>query len=427
MPHLHPVSFQFKELSFLFNLLSASDVIMTTVDALSKLTRSELETLLREVNLSTNGAEKKDLAQRYISFVANESAATAPALTEEAITDTLATAEFGARIGLSAACIEFLLSEELRSVKDIKILGENAQFPQNIVMLKLGDREKLAKFLRPSLYATQGVRQPVGLRFSGNMLPQQEDLRERLQRAQPDSKVTHTSRSPSRENENRRRDGRHTHRRQRSRSSSSSGESDSTIENNLLDELPHQTRELPQPHKFVNPRGKAGGKKKLVAADLSCNDLFAGKLRIAIRLARSPQEKHAFALLEFLEHLEYIASQRIYFTDYAVVLFDDEFRRYASAEKTHLNDFQFRHAVAAHYFNSEFRRRQDPKLPISRSYYSQNSTGTSAGNDEPTFRIKTACRDYNRTTCTRNPCKYDHACGHCGTKGHKASACHERS
>lgn len=410
---------------FLFwNLFLAKPTLrfaLSSIDVLASLTRVQLETLLKEANLPVEGSEKKELAQCY--FEATFGKAQQPQNADSSstsLTNASTTSELAQKIGLSQTAVSLLTAEEFQTVGDVRILAESAEFPKNLDAFKLADRCKLAKFLRPALLTS------VAELVASTSLPSTRviDLREQLQAFKPrgvpdDSRRRSRSRSGSERNCHHRR-----HHRNRLESSDA-GESDvNSRDEIILEKLSEQTRDLPQPDKFVNPRGKAKSKKKLTASDISCNDLFAGNLRIAVRLARSLTGKYCATLLEFLEYLEYIASQRLYFSDYAILLFDEEFRRFARAEKSCLNDFEIRHAISAHYFNSEYRRKAEFKQPSGRAFYGQSSGST--GNQEPAFRTKNCCRDWNRTACQRNPCRYDHVCGYCGAASHKAAKCAEK-
>lgn len=122
-------------------------------------------------------------------------------------------------------------------------------------------------------------------------------------------------------------------------------------------------------------------------------------------------------LRDLLNYVKSLAGQRNCLSDYAVLLFDDKFRRYAAAECGDLSDFKSWPAISAHYFNSEFRRK--PKF---RPYNNIPRYGEGGGNQdancEPPFRIRVVIRDYNRSRCTRPNCQYKHQCGHCGRGAH---------
>ncbi|XP_055328568.1 uncharacterized protein LOC129581482 [Paramacrobiotus metropolitanus] len=58
----------------------------------------------------------------------------------------------------------------------------------------------------------------------------------------------------------------------------------------------------------------------------------------------------------------------------------------------------------------------------------RNSTGyavtqSPGGYTHAPFRVQAVCLDWNRNSCQRNNCKYDHNCGYCGAKQHRAPNC----
>lgn len=171
----------------------------------------------------------------------------------------------------------------------------------------------------------------------------------------------------------------------------------------------------------MRSRVKNKPKRTKEASDISRNDSFTGNLSIAIRLARTVEGRYAETLLEFLDYDEYLASQRSYFSDLAILLFYDDFRTFAKTEGYSLTEYQHRNAIAAHFMHSEFRRQRNGAIKLNyfrEPYY--NTTATFPR--EPAFRVAGACRVFNRRGCNRENCTFGPVCGHRG-ENHHASSC----
>lgn len=93
--------------------------------------------------------------------------------------------------------------------------------------------------------------------------------------------------------------------------------------------------------------------KKPAARNISANEFFSNSFCTANQLAITVTGQYALPLRNICPILKYLSSMRCRFTDQAVLLFDDEFRRLAKSEKFQLDDQEKRPLSARDIFSPQ--------------------------------------------------------------------------
>lgn len=177
------------------------------------------------------------------------------------------------------------------------------------------------------------------------------------------------------------------------------------------------------------PKGVFKDQKTVKAIDITCNDLFARYIRTASQLSKGLAGTYAETLMEFLDYLQFLANRRCRFSDQGIILFDDEYRRFADLDQLSLADASSRFAIADDELNEESRRFRNYRAQrSSRTGNYDNRLFRGAGSQnigpskDPPFRYP-VCIDFNRTDCKfATKCKFPHACGYCNGN-HRARNC----